>query len=68
MAEKQVYRFTNEIEEVEVCSLGARIVIVPTDDEGITAEYENPKDTPQFCAVLLDKKLTFKETPWFDSF
>ena len=66
MAEKQVYRFTNEIEEVEVCSLGARIVIVPTDDEGITAEYDKPKDTPQFCAVLLDKKLTFKETPWID--
>ena len=66
MAEKQVYRFTNDIEEVEVCSIGAKIVISPTDDEGITAEYENPKDSPQFCAVLLDKKLTFKETPFID--
>ena len=66
MAEKQIYKFTNEIEEVEISSLGAKIIIVPTDDEAITAEYENPKESPQLCAVLLEKKLTFKETQWID--
>ncbi|MCH5204852.1 MAG: DUF4097 family beta strand repeat protein [Oscillospiraceae bacterium] len=66
MAEKQVYRFTNEISEVEVCSIGAKIVLIPTDGEGITAEYENPKDNPKFCAVLLENKLSFKETPFIN--
>lgn len=66
MAEKQVYRFTNEISEVEVNSIGAKIVVIPTDDEGITAEYENPKSSPQLCAVLLEDKLSFKETPFID--
>lgn len=66
MAEKQVYRFTNEISEVEVSSIGAKIVLVPTDEEGITAEYENPKDNPKFCAVLLENKLSFKETPFIN--
>lgn len=66
MAEKQVYKFANEIDEVEVSSLGAKIILVPSDGEEITAEYENPKDSPQLCAVLLEKKLTFKETPLID--
>ncbi|MCH5195293.1 MAG: DUF4097 family beta strand repeat protein [Oscillospiraceae bacterium] len=68
MAEKQIYKFTNEITEVEVKSIGAKIILVPADDGAITAEYENPKDNPKFCAVLLENKLSFKETPFINIF
>ena len=63
MAEKVTYTFTNEIEEVAVCSLGAKIVVETYDGEGITAEYDNPEDKPEIQAVLCGKKLTIKETP-----
>lgn len=68
MADKQIYKFTNEIDEVEVCSLGAKIAVLSTDDEGITAEYDNPKDKPEFCAVLCGTRLTLKEKASFDIF
>lgn len=61
MADKQVYTFTNEIDEVEIGSRGAKIVVVSTDDAAITAEYDNPSDKPELCAVLCGKRLTFKE-------
>lgn len=61
MADKKTYTFTNEISTVEVSSIAAKIIILPHDGEGITAEYCNPKDAPELCAVLCDKTLTFKE-------
>ncbi|MCM1164977.1 MAG: DUF4097 domain-containing protein [Lachnospiraceae bacterium] len=68
MAEKQIYKFSNEIDEVEVCSLGAPITVKSTDEDGITAEYDNPNDKPEFCAVLCGKKLTLKEKAGFSLF
>ncbi|MBD5129641.1 MAG: DUF4097 domain-containing protein [Ruminococcaceae bacterium] len=65
MAEKQIYKFTNDIDEVEVCSLGAPITVRSTDDSGITAEYDNPNNKPEFCAVLCGKRLTLKEKAGF---
>lgn len=62
MADKQVYTFTNEIDEVEICSLGAKIIVVSTDEAAVTAEYDNPADRPELCAVLCGKRLTLKET------
>lgn len=61
MIEKQVYRFTNEVDEVVISSLGAPIKVLSTDESGIVAEYENPNEKPEFCAVLCGKKLTLKE-------
>lgn len=61
MAEKQIYTFTNEIDEVEVSALGARITVLSTDAESITAEYDNPSDKPEFCAVLSGKRVTLRE-------
>ena len=63
MAEKVTYTFTNDIEEVSVCSLGAKVVVETKDGEGITVEYDNPEDKPEIQAVLCGKKLTVKETP-----
>ncbi len=68
MADKQIYKFSNEIDEVEVRSLGAKIVVLSTDDEGITAEYDNPNDKPEFCAVLCGTRLTLKEKAAFSIF
>lgn len=62
MADKQVYTFTNEIDEVEIGSRGAKIVVESTDEAAITAEYDTPYDKPELCAVLCGKHLTFKET------
>lgn len=66
--EKQIYRFNNDIETLEVSSAGAKIIIIPHDAEEFYAEYENPKDTPEFCAVLSGKTLTFKEKLSFSLF
>lgn len=63
MAEKQVYTFNNEIDEVEVGSLGAKIIVQSYENDVITAEYENPSDKPELVAVLCGKRLTLKETP-----
>lgn len=68
MAEKQIYKFSNEIDEVEVSSLGAPITVLSTDESGITAEYDNPNGKPEFCAVLCGKKLTLKEKASFNIF
>lgn len=68
MAEKQIYIFTNEIDEVELISLGAKITVASTDENTFTAEYDNPKDRPEFCAVLIGRKLTLKETLGFHLF
>lgn len=61
MADKQIYTFTNEIEEIEICALAAKIVVQSSDSEAITAEYDNPADKPEFCAVLSGKRVTLKE-------
>lgn len=63
--EKQVYTFSNEIDEVEICSLGAKIIVVSTEENNVTAEYENPSNKPEFCAVLCGKHLTLKEKASF---
>lgn len=68
MAEKVTYTFTNEIEELDVCSLGAKTVVETYDGEGITAEYDNPKDKPELQAILTGKKLIIKETATFEIF
>lgn len=68
MAEKQIYIFTNEIDEVELISLGAKITVLSTDENTFTAEYDNPQDRPEFCAVLIGRKLTLKETLGFRLF
>ncbi len=61
MADKQIYTFTNEIDEIEVCALSAKVTVESTDGEAIVAEYENTADKPEFCAVLSGKHLTLKE-------
>lgn len=61
MADKQIYRFTNDIDTVEVSSIGAKIIMKLHDKEEIYAEYDNPRDIPEFCAVLNGKTLTLKE-------
>ena len=66
--EKQIYRFTNEINALEVCSKGAKIIIRQHEGEEFRAEYSNPKDTPEFCAVLNGTTLTFKEKMSFSLF
>ncbi len=68
MAEKQTYTFSNEIEAVEVSSLGAKVVMIPQERSDIRVEYDNPKDTPEFCAVLSGKTLTLKESFSFSIF
>lgn len=62
MADKQIYTFTNEIDEVEISSLGAKITVLSTDGSALTAEYDNPNSKPELCAVLCGKHLTLKET------
>lgn len=61
MADKQIYTFTNEIEEVEIDALSAKIAVESTGGEAIVAEYDNTADKPEFCAVLCGKRLTLKE-------
>lgn len=68
MADKQTYTFSNEIDTVEVSSLGAKIIIIPQEREDIYVEYDNPKNTPEFCAVLSGKTLTLKESFSFSIF
>lgn len=68
MAEKQTYTFANEIDTVEVSSLGAKIIMIPQEREDIYVEYDNPKDAPEFCAVLSGKTLTLKESFSFKIF
>ncbi len=68
MADKQIYNFANEIEEVEISSIGAKITVILTEESEITAEYSNPCDKPEFCAVLCGKRLTLKEKPTFQIF
>ena len=68
MAEKQTYTFANEIDTVEISSLGAKIILMPQEREDIYVEYENPKDSPEFCAVLSGKTLTLKESFSFSIF
>lgn len=63
--EKQVYKFTNEIEQIKISALGAKLVVTAHDEDFILAEYDNPKENPKFCAVLQDKKLIFKEEASF---
>ena len=59
--EKQIYRFNNDIETLEVGSIGAKIIVRTHEKDEFYAEYSNPKDTPEFCAVLSGTTLTFKE-------
>jgi len=68
MADKQTYTFSNEIDTVELSSLGAKIVVIPQERPDIYVEYDNPKDAPEFCAVLSGKTLTLKESFSFSIF
>ena len=68
MADKQTYTFSNDISTVEVSSLGAKIIVIPQDRQDIYVEYDNPKDSPEFCAVLSGKTLTLKESLSFNIF
>ena len=68
MADKQIYRFPNEINEIEITSLGARVTVMPHDAADIYVEYDNPKSTPEFCAVLSNKTLSLKEMLSFSIF
>lgn len=68
MADKKTYTFTNEIDNIEVSSLGARIIMLPEQREDIFVEYDNPKDSPEFLAVLSGKSLTLKESFTFKIF
>ncbi len=62
MAEKQIYRFPNEIDTLEITSVGAKIIVSLHDEACIIAEYDNPKDQPEFKAILTNKTLSFKES------
>ncbi len=66
--EKQIYRFNNDIDTLEVGSIGAKIILKTHEKDEFYAEYDNPKDTPEFCAVLSGKTLTFKEKMSFSIF
>lgn len=66
--EKQIYKFNNEIDTVEIVSTGAAIVVKPHESSEILAEYDNPRDTPEFCAVINGKTLTLKEKFSFNIF
>ncbi len=68
MAEKQTYTFNNEINTIEVSSLGAKIIMTPYEGNDIYVEYDNPNDSPEFCAVLSGKALTLKESFSFNIF
>lgn len=68
MADKQTYTFSNDIDTVELSSLGAKIVVIPQERPDIYVEYDNPKDAPEFCAVLSGKTLTLKESFSFSIF
>lgn len=68
MADKQTYNFSNEIDTIEVSSLGAKIIMQPEDRNDIYVEYNNPKESPEFCAVLSGKALTLKESFSFSIF
>ena len=61
MADKQTYTFSNDITTVEVSSLGAKIVVIPQNRADIYVEYDNPKDSPEFCAVLSGKLQHFRK-------
>ena len=63
--EKQVYKFTNEINEVKVSVLAASLTVTAHDEDFILAEYDNPSDTPKFSATLTENKLIFKESKLF---
>lgn len=62
MADKQVYTFTNEIDEIEVEALSAKTKVESSDGEAIVVEYDNTSDKPEFCAVLCGKRVTLKES------
>jgi len=66
--EKQVYKFTNEINEVKVSVLAAKLTVTAHDEDFILAEYDNPSDTPKFSATLMENKLIFKESKLFSLF
>lgn len=66
--EKQIYKFTNEINTLEVSSLGAKIILKANEADEFKAEYSNPKDSPEFCAVLNGTTLSFKEKLSFSLF
>ncbi len=66
--EKQIYRFNNDIDTLEVGSIGAKIILKTHEKNEFYVEYDNPKDTPEFCAVLSGKTLTFKEKMSFSIF
>lgn len=68
MADIQTYRFNNDIDTVEISSYAARVIVQPHDDAEIYVEYNNPRDTPEFCAVLSGKTLTLKENLSFSIF
>lgn len=63
--EKQVYKFTNEINELKVCTLSAKLKLTAHDEDFILAEYDNPAETPKFSATLTENKLIFKESKLF---
>lgn len=60
--EKQVYKFTNEINEVKVSVLAASLTITAHDEDFILAEYDNPSEAPKFSATLTENKIIFKES------
>lgn len=68
MAQNQTYTFNNEIDTVEISSIGARIIVLPREESGIYVEYSNPNDAPEFCAVLTNKTLSLKEQFSFSIF
>lgn len=59
--DKQIYRFPNEIDKVEIGSIGAKIIVKRHEEEAIIAEYDNPRDTPEFAATISGKTLSLKE-------
>lgn len=60
--EKQVYKFTNEINEVKVSVLAASLTVTAHDEDFILAEYDNPSEAPKFSATLTENKIIFKES------
>lgn len=59
--DKQIFRFPNEIERVEIGSIGAKIIVKRHEEDVIIAEYDNPRDTPEFAATISGKTLSLKE-------
>lgn len=68
MADTKIFRFPNEIDTVELSSASAKLIVVQSDDDVITVEYNNPRETPELQAMIVNTSLIVKEKTGFKIF